>query len=77
MEATLIRLTEDASATCPCVRVRKFIERGVKIYLLAGEEKVGPTEGFAQVSFTPSIWERGADGIEVVTGADDLGARAL
>jgi len=93
-------------------RVRSFIDRETKIYLLAEEEEAGSAAGFAQISLTPSIWsegpiamidelyvrpdlrrrglgqelmdsilalarERGADGIEVVTGEDDLGARAL
>ncbi len=89
-------------------RVAAFIEDGRMTYLLAGEE----ADGFAQVSFRPSVWSdepigyieelyvkpdrrrrgtgqaimeaifeesrrRGAAGIEVVTGEDDLGARAL
>jgi GNAT superfamily N-acetyltransferase len=89
-------------------RVRAFIEDGRMTYLLAGD---GP-DGFAQVSFRPSVWadepvgyleelyvvpdlrgrgigrsimnavlalahERGAPGMEVVTGEDDTAARAL
>lgn len=89
-------------------RVAAFIENGAMTYLLGGE---GP-DGFAQVSFRPSVWadepvgyleelyvipamrgqgigralmeavlalarERGAAGMEVVTGEDDTAARAL
>lgn len=89
-------------------RVRGFIESGEMIYLLGGD---GP-DGFAQVSFKPSVWsdepvgyleelyvrpgrrgegigraimeavlalarERGAAGMEVVTGESDTAARAL
>jgi ribosomal protein S18 acetylase RimI-like enzyme len=89
-------------------RVLVFIEGGSMTYLLGG---AGP-DGFAQISFRPSVWadgpvgyieelyvvpelrrqgtgralmeaifeeshRRGAAGIEVVTGEDDLGARAL
>ena len=89
-------------------RVHDFIENGEMTYLLGGD---GP-DGFAQVSFKPSIWadepvgyleelyvvpdrrgegigraimnavlelahERGAAGMEVVTGEDDTAARAL
>lgn len=89
-------------------RVLAFIGSGEMVYLLGGE---GP-DGFAQVSFRPSIWadelvgyleelyvvpdrrgngigraimdavlelgrERGAAGMEVVTGEDDTAARAL
>ncbi|MCB0858073.1 MAG: GNAT family N-acetyltransferase [Solirubrobacterales bacterium] len=93
-------------------RVRRFIDRSTKIYLLAREDGAASAGGFAQISFTPSIWsegpiamidelyvrpalrrrglgqelmdsilalarEQGANGVEVVTGEDDLGARAL
>lgn len=89
-------------------RVRAFIADGRMSYLLGGE---GP-DGFAQVSFKPSVWsddpvgyleelyvipdrrgkgigraimeavvalarERGAAGMEVITGEDDIEARAL
>jgi ribosomal protein S18 acetylase RimI-like enzyme len=89
-------------------RVEAFIESGEMTYLLGGE---GP-DGFAQVSFRPSVWadepvgyleelyvvparrgqgigrtimeavlalarERGAAGMEVVTGEDDTAARSL
>jgi len=89
-------------------RVLAFIEDGRMTYLLGGD---GP-DGFAQVSFKPSIWadepigyleelyvvpdlrgqgigraimnavlelarERGAAGMEVVTGESDTAARAL
>lgn len=89
-------------------RVAAFIENGRMTYLLAGE---GP-DGFAQISFKPSVWadtpigyidelyvvpelrrrgigrglmdgifkearRRNASGMEVVTGEDDYGARAL
>jgi len=89
-------------------RVRSFIESGTMTYLLGG---AGP-DGFAQVSFRPSVWadepvgyleelyvvpdrrgesvgraimgavlelarERGAAGMEVVTGENDTAARAL
>ena len=89
-------------------RVLAFIESGAMTYLLGG---AGP-DGFAQVSFRPSVWadepvgyleelyvvpdrrgegigraimnavlglarERGAAGMEVVTGEDDTAARAL
>jgi GNAT superfamily N-acetyltransferase len=89
-------------------RVRAFIVDGRMSYLLGGE---GP-DGFAQVSFKPSVWadepvgyleelyvvpdrrgegigreimaavitlarERGAAGMEVITGEDDTAARAL
>ena len=89
-------------------RVGAFIESGEMTYLLGGE---GP-DGFAQVSFRPSVWadepvgcleelyvvparrgrgvgraimeavlalarERGAAGMEVVTGEDDIAARGL
>ncbi|MBA2239634.1 MAG: GNAT family N-acetyltransferase [Solirubrobacterales bacterium] len=89
-------------------RVSAFIESGEMTYLLGGE---GP-EGFAQVSFKPSVWsdepvgyleelyvrparrgqgigrsimaavmalarERGAAGMEVVTGESDTAARGL
>jgi len=89
-------------------RVLAFIENGAMTYLLGG---AGP-DGFAQVSFRPSVWadepvgyleelyvvpdrrgegvgralmnavlelarERGAAGMEVVTGEDDTAARAL
>ncbi len=89
-------------------RVRAFIESGAMTYLLGG---AGP-DGFAQVSFRPSVWadepvgyleelyvapdrrgegigraimgavlelarERGAAGIEVVTGEEDTAARSL
>jgi len=89
-------------------RVLALIENGAMTYLLGGE---GP-DGFAQVSFRPSIWadepvgyleelyvvperrgegigraimnavlelarERGAAGMEVVTGEDDTAARSL
>jgi GNAT superfamily N-acetyltransferase len=89
-------------------RVLAFIESGAMTYLLGG---AGP-DGFAQVSFRPSVWadepvgyleelyvvpdrrgegigrasmnavlglarERGAAGMEVVTGEDDTAARSL
>jgi len=89
-------------------RVLAFIEGGTMSYLLGGP---GP-DGFAQVSFRPSVWadepvgyleelyvvpgqrgqgigraimnavlelahERGAAGMEVVTGEDDAAARVL
>lgn len=89
-------------------RVRDFIADRTKIYLLGGP---GP-DGFAQVSFNPSVWAegpvglieelyvvpdsrrmgigralmeaileladgQGAEGLEVITGEDDIGARAL
>ena len=89
-------------------RVLAFIESGAMTYLLGG---AGP-DGFAQVSFRPSVWadepvgyleelyvvpqrrgqgigraimnavlglarERGAAGMEVITGEDDTAARAL
>ena len=89
-------------------RVGAFIEDGQMTYLVAGD---GP-DGFAQISFRPSVWSdspvgyidelyvvpekrrrgigrammdaifaeahrRGAAGMEVVTGEDDHGARAL
>lgn len=89
-------------------RVLAFIEDGRMTYLLGGD---GP-DGFAQVSFKPSVWadapigyleelyvvpdlrgrgigraimnavlelahERGAAGMEVVTGESDTAARAL
>lgn len=89
-------------------RVAAFIESGAMTYLLGGE---GP-DGFAQVSFRPSVWadepvgyleelyvvpgrrgegigraimnavlglarDRGAAGMEVVTGEDDSAARSL
>lgn len=89
-------------------RVLAFIESGAMTYLLGGS---GP-DGFAQVSFRPSVWadepvgyleelyvvpgrrgegvgreimnavldlarERGAAGMEVVTGEDDSAARSL
>lgn len=89
-------------------RVAAFIADGRMTYLLGGD---GP-DGFAQVSFKPSIWadepvgyleelyvapdmrgqgigraimnavlelahERGAAGMEVVTGEDDTAARGL
>jgi len=89
-------------------RVARFIESGTMTYLLGG---AGP-DGFAQVSFRPSIWadepvgyleelyvvpghrgegtgrallnaalglarDRGAAGMEVVTGEDDTAARFL
>jgi GNAT superfamily N-acetyltransferase len=89
-------------------RVLAFIESGAMTYLLGGS---GP-DGFAQVSFRPSVWadepvgyleelyvvpgrrgegvgreimnavlglarERGAAGMEVVTGEDDTAARSL
>lgn len=89
-------------------RVFALIEQGLMTYLLGGP---GP-DGFAQISFKPSIWSdnpvgyieelyvvpelrrqgtgqammeaifkesrrRNAAGIEVVTGEDDHGARAL
>jgi len=89
-------------------RVAAFIESGAMTYLLGGE---GP-DGFAQVSFRPSVWadepvgyleelyvvpgrrgegigraimnavlglarDRGAAGMEMVTGEDDTAARSL
>ena len=89
-------------------RVLAFIDSGAMTYLLGGS---GP-DGFAQVSFRPSVWadepvgyleelyvvpgrrgegvgreimnadhglarERGAAGMEVVTGEDDTAARSL
>jgi GNAT superfamily N-acetyltransferase len=89
-------------------RVRRFIDEGVKVFLLAGS---GP-DAFAQLDFIASIWadgsvghldelyvvpgrrgnglgtelmeatlalarERGAAGMEVVTGEDDTVARHL
>lgn len=89
-------------------RVLSFIGNGEMTYLLGGD---GP-DGFAQVSFRPSVWadepvgyleelyvvpdmrgrgigraimdavlalarERGAAGMEVVTGEDDTAARGL
>jgi GNAT superfamily N-acetyltransferase len=89
-------------------RVRSFIARGTKDYVLVGD---GP-DGFAQLSFNESVWsegpvclieelyvepglrrrgrgralmeaiielaaDRGADGLEVITGEDDTGARLL
>ena len=88
-------------------RVQAFIEDGRKVYLLGEGD-----QGFAQVSFNPSVWsdepvglleelyvvperrgegigrdimeavlalarERGAAGMEVITGEDDRAARAL
>jgi GNAT superfamily N-acetyltransferase len=89
-------------------RVLAFIKSGAMTYLLGG---AGP-DGFAQISFRPSVWsdepvgyveelyvvpdrrgegvgraimnavlelarERGAAGVEVVTGEDDTAARSL
>jgi GNAT superfamily N-acetyltransferase len=89
-------------------RVLAFIESGAMVYLLGG----GGPDGFAEVSFRPSVWadepvgyleelyvvprrrgegigralmnavidlarERGAAGLEVVTGETDTAARAL
>ena len=40
-------------------RVRRFISRSVKEYLLVG----GGPDGFAQISFNPSVWTEGPIGL--------------